>query len=474
MDVYLGKRRIRLDPSQALGTGGEADVFRVGDRALKLFKPPDHPDLDGHPDAQRAAAERLRVHQRKLREFPAGLPAEVVAPEELATDRAGRVVLGYAMPLVAPATPLLRYADPAFRRAGVPGDAVVALFRGMHRTVGALHAAGVVVGDLNDLNVLVTPPGEARFIDADSFQFGAYPCTVFTERFVDPLLCDPAAPAPRLRRPYHADSDWYAFTALLLQSLLLVPPYGGVFRPADPARRIPHGARPLRRVTIFHPEVQYPRPATHYRILPDDLLHHLHAVFERDRRGPFPAALLEALRFERCARCGLEHARRACPACSPGAAARPAERLTVRGEVTCALVFETRGVIVHAAVEDGALRVVHHEDGAYRREDGAVVLRGPLSPELSFRVHGDATLVARGAALDVLAAGRAPERLALDPGPVGPALDVNGRHRYWTSAGRLVRSARGPIPGAPEPIGDILLGQTRIWAGPTFGLGLYR
>jgi hypothetical protein len=475
-DVYLRGKRIKLDPTQSLGKGGEADVFRLGaDRALKLFKPPDHPDYAGMPAEQAAAERRLQQHQRKLREFPTGLPAQVVAPEELATDRSGRVILGYTMRLVAPATLLVRYADPAFRRAGVPNGSVVALFRDMLRTLSALHAAGVVVGDFNDLNVLVTPDEEARFIDADSYQFGTWPCAVFTERFVDPLLCDPAATSLRLVRPYQASSDWYAFAALLLQSLLFVGPYGGIYRPGDPSRRVPQGERPLRRITVFSPEVVYPKPATSFRVLPDDLLHFMSGVFERDVRGPFPPALLEALTFTRCSGCGVEHARSSCPLCRPSETAQVAETITVRGTVRARRLFETGGVIVHAVSERGVLRLVHHDAGAYRREDGAELLRGPLDRSLIFRILGPTTVVGRGGELAVLSPGRPTERLTVDSDGTGPAFDTNGRYRYWASEGRLVRSVAAPLhTGEVEPLGDVLLGQTRIWAGPTFGLGLYR
>jgi hypothetical protein len=260
-----------------------------------------------------------------------------------------------------------------------------------------------------------------------------------------------------------------------MQSLLFVGPYGGIYRPADPSRRIPHGARPLRRITVFHPEVQYPKPATSYRVLPDDLLHHLQGVFEHDARAPFPLALLDALRFTACARCGAEHARVACPICSPNADARSSETVEVRGEVRCTRVFETGGVIVHTVAERGVLRLVHHEGGAYRREDGTAVLRGPLDPSLRFRVLGSTTLVGRGGEVAQLSPGRAPERLSVDSDGSGPALDTNGRRRYWANAGRLFRDASSPWgAGEAEPIGDVLAGQTRIWSGPTFGMGLYR
>ena len=112
----------------------------------------------------------------------------------------------------------------------------------------------------------------AYLIDADSFQFGPFLCRVFTARFVDPLLCVPDATQLLLHQPHTAASDGYAYTVMLMQCLLFVGPYGGVYRPKDPAHRVPHEARPLHRMTIFHPEVQYPKPAIPYGTLPDELL----------------------------------------------------------------------------------------------------------------------------------------------------------------------------------------------------------
>jgi hypothetical protein len=476
MDVYLRGKRIKLDPTRSLGKGGEADVFDLGGgRALKLFKSPDHPDYQGLPLEQKAAEQRIALHQKKLRAFPAGLPRQVIAPEELATDRSGRAVVGYAMQVVAPAEPLVRYGEPTFRRAGVANREVVRLFRDIHTVVSRLHAAGVVIGDFNDLNVLVTTGAQPRFIDADSFQFGSYPCFVFTERFVDPLLCDRQGTTPRLARPYNPEADWYAFAALLMQSLLFVAPYGGVYLPKDASRRVPNGARPLHRITVFHPEVRYPKPATRYEVLPDDLLQYLHRVFEKDERGPFPAGLLDRLQFVACPRCAVEHARVACPFCAPGATAAARTVLTVRGPVVCTRVFETSGVVLHACVEKGVLRFLHHEAGAYRREDGSVIFRGDLDPGLRFGILGASTLVGRGGELAVLAPGKGPQRLSVDSDGTGPAFAANGRHRYWTAGGRLLRDDFSALGGASiEGIGDVLSGQTRIWAGPAFGLGLYR
>src|SRR5438270_13996966 len=98
MNVYVAGKKMRIDPARSIGKGGEADVYDIGGgRALKLFKPPDHPDLAGDAEAQQAARDRLAEHQQKLRAFPSALPDRVVMPAELATEGANGGIVGYAM-----------------------------------------------------------------------------------------------------------------------------------------------------------------------------------------------------------------------------------------------------------------------------------------------------------------------------------------------------------------------------------------
>ena len=72
----MGGHSVRAAPSMAIGKGGEADVYDIGKgRALKIYKPPNHPDFDGEPVEQEGARLRLAERQRKLVDFPTTLPA---------------------------------------------------------------------------------------------------------------------------------------------------------------------------------------------------------------------------------------------------------------------------------------------------------------------------------------------------------------------------------------------------------------
>src|SRR5260221_3723614 len=152
--VWIDGAKVTLEPAALLGQGGEAEVYDLGDgRVLKWWKPADHPDFDGLPDAQAAAKRRLDEQPDKLRALPGNLPPSVVTPCGFALD--GKRVVGYLMPKVG-GEPLHSYGEPRWRREHpVAGDHVVAALLSLHDAIAGLHRARVVIGDCNDLNVLV-------------------------------------------------------------------------------------------------------------------------------------------------------------------------------------------------------------------------------------------------------------------------------------------------------------------------------
>ena len=472
MDIYIRGKKIRLSPQQAIGKGGEADVYKINkDRAVKVFKQPSHPDYQGSLPEQQAARERLQQHQTKLSQFPTNLPSRAIAPQALATDKRGKTILGYTMPLLTGTTPLLRYGDRQFRtQSGISAQTVANIFKDLHQTVVQIHQVGVIIGDFNDLNVLVLGTA-AYLIDADSFQYGQFLCPMFTTRFVDPLLCDPQQQQPILNGTYNRDSDWYAFTVMLMQCLLFVNPYGGVYKPKHKQPKIPHQTRPLKRITVFHAEVRYPKPAIPYHVLPDDLLHYFHRCFHQDVRGQFPRHLLDNLQWSKCLSCGLEHARSNCPQCTQSSPKlTPPAIVTVRGEVKATEIFSTAGVILRVSLVGDRLLWLYWQGGVFQREDDTVILAGELDPNMHFWLSDRSTLVGKQGQVIILNANDFVERIAVDSYDDRPMLQCNQITRYWLQGGQLLREGQ---LGA-EYIGDVLPQQTQFWVGDRFGFGFYR
>jgi hypothetical protein len=441
MDVYLSGHRHRCTDAELLGEGGEARVYRVGDRAVKLY----------HPPADAKARAELDRKLEKLAQFPVGLPAAVVAPLELARSARGEV-LGYAMALVPGATGFERLSSRKWREGTLRNAALMQVFRQLHATVDALHTRRVTIGDFNDGNVLLAGDGP-HLIDADSFQFGAFVCPVAHERFLDPRLYG----VDLARAPSFTDgSDWYAFAVLLFSSLLYVHPFGGTHATHATLLR-----RAEARHSVFQSDVVLPRLGSPISVLPDDLNHWFRAVFERDARQPFPASLLD-LPWASCA-CGVEHARSVCPSCHALGPLVARQVLRARGRCTARTAFETSGRVLHAAMS-GGLRYVFEEDGTVKREDGEVVTRS-RGPNTRYAIAGRATWVAdeQGRVEKVLA-GQVVERAQTTVRQGTPVLGA----QYRQEQGWLIDSGTG------ARVGQVLEGQTWLWSGDRLALGFYR
>jgi hypothetical protein len=440
--VWIDGVRTKLAPSALLGQGGEAEVYDLGDgRVLKWWKPADHPDFDGLPDAQQAARARIAAAPARLRALPGNLPPAVVAPCGLALAKKQGDVCGYLMPKIA-GTALHEYGEPRWRREHpVSGADVVAVLLALHGALAGLHRAGVVVGDCNDLNVLVDNT-RVHLIDVDSYQLPGFTCSMFSERFVDPRLCDAQQLVPV--RPHDEDSDWFAFAVMAFRTLFGVGPWGGV------AKGCPPGARALRRHSVLAADVTYPRAARPLAIVADDVLDVFRRIFERDQRGVFPRALLERLRLRACTACGEEHARVRCPGCQAVAHVSPA---IIHGRVRWQpIAFDSFPVATQ--------RVRRRPTDSVYLEGGALMRRTRLGPERIGSVLAGQTKAWVGAKLGVgfyRAGGYAvgfvfrPERGVLDDrvalprlrGELVSAHAIVGDDRAWlaltcSESGRLV------------------------------------
>ena len=466
MDISIRGKLIRLTPTDAIGKGGEADIYQLGPNLVaKIFKAPNHPDLKGNTAAQQAAKERINEHQQKLQLFPKGLPPNVIAPIDLVVDpKNPKKIIGYTMSFVGGAEVMLRYGERSFRQNVVSNSMITQLYLDDYEIVEALHAHKMVWGDKNDLNILVKG-NKVYAIDMDSTQFGPYLCKTYTPNFVDPLLCDPKQVSPVLILPHNEDSDWFAFTAMLFKTWMYVAPYGGIYRPKNGAKKVIEARRPLERISVFNPEVKYPRPAVPLEALNDDLKHHFIQVFEKDKRGPFPKQLLLKSNWQECPSCHAEHCCVVCPFCKTMV---PKKRVVVqvKGNVTAESIFDTTGVILQSTFQKGAMRWLYHEGGFFKRENGRKILEGKLDPLMRFRICGDRTAIGFGNRVIC-----GDDQYTVDTfGGNLPIFDTNSKHLFWISNGRLMREDTL----APKFIGEVLRGQTLFWVGETFGLGISR
>ncbi len=450
MDVFVANTRLRLKDSDLLGEGGEARVFRWKDRAVKLFHPVDPANV--------AEARVRAVKLEKLALFPTGLPANVLGPLELVKDQRGDVV-GFVMQALSDVEDAGRLAQRKFRENTISNDVVMTMFRELEQTVQALHGRKVIVGDLNDGNVLVQPSSQRLFlIDADSMQFSGLPCAVGHERFLDPRLYGvDLSSSPR----FDEGTDWYAFAVMLFSSLLYVHPFGGTHAKLSTM---------LRRAEARHPvmkdDVVLPRVAASWKTLSDDALHWFSQTFEKDvREAPTKPVLQQS--WSTCS-CGVTHARPVCPACHAlgPLATKPAVR--VKGRCTAKILFETSGRVLAASMQ-GGVKYVFEEQGVVRREDGAVVLNRPLLPQERIGIAGASTwVVSSRGAMERHEHGKLVERAQTGVRASEPTFATATAVTYRTENEWLIEQGTG------TRVGQVLEGQTWLWTGERLGLGFYR
>lgn len=435
--VWLGGKKLRLDDQDLVGEGGEGRVYRHGsDVAVKVFT---------QPNAARAA---------KLQAFTGlamPLPPEVIAPHDLARDDHGEIV-GYAMRLLRDAADLQRFSQRKWRAGRATNAEVLGLLGVLARIVSELHSQSVVVGDLNDGNVVVTGAGKTSalhpwLIDADSMHLPGHPCVVAHERFLDPRFYGRDLTRGGV---FTRETDWYALAVMAFSSLLFVHPFGGAHASQPTLLR-----RAEARISALRPDVKRPAFAAKPEILGDDALAWFERVFEKDAREPLPKSVLEA-RFTTCS-CGAEHARARCPACTLRASVSPVVRSC--GKLRATRVFYKTHARVVTATYDGTLRWVADEDGALRREDETMVTANRAIDFI--RIAGNATWIAANGVLRKFVAGRILEEHSsgLDAGPHGAIVMQNDALTRAESATR---------------IGQVLPGQTHVRVGATLGFAFYR
>lgn len=470
--VIINGKEVQL--LKEIGAGQEAIVYDIGGGFVaKIYRKANDPFYTNNPVEQLAAKQKIAVMSKKLQAFPTNLPQNVITAQALVTDKKGQF-LGYVMRFVQGAESLLTYGDIQYRENNsISNTEIQQIFINLHSTLKSLHHKGIVIGDMNDLNILVKNK-ETLLIDTDSFQFGGFMSTMYTEKFVDPLLCGEIVNSTMSRwtmiQPHTKLGDWYSFTGLLFKTLLFVDPYGGIHKPKDSRKKLKPLQRIKNRVTVFDDEVVYPKHATPYTVLPKQLLEYFKEVFISDKRSEFPLHLLNSLQWKHCSQCGIEHATLQCPMCN----LNKIIPIVVSNSVKAQEIFKTTGTILQAVLQSGKLYILYYENGAYRRETGEILLTSTLERNLHFSIQQNASYIANSNCLIKVKSEKAEHSLALDTVGTKPLFATNSEKLFWMENGILKGENPLGLDYSPILIGQGIANQTLFWVGEHLGFGMYK
>lgn len=368
MEIIIQGKSITLSPQDVIGVGGEATVFRHAGTAVKVY---------GQPSSERASKI-----QALLSHIPM-MPNNVITPQALVYTPDGTVA-GFSMPLLSSnATEIRQIASRNYRRKhGIRISDVITIFLDIQHTLDQIHRLDMVVGDLNDLNIMFEG-AQCYCIDVDSFQFDGFPCSVGTEEFIDPQLYNVDL---SLDPVYSRQTDWYSYLVLLFKSLLLAHPFGGTHHAVQTLTQ-----RAVQGISVLNKSVTYPQIALPLATLSDDLLELCTRWFNNRQRGIFPLRLLHDYQgsLVECHTCSMMYPRerKHCPVCSE-LTVIPAAKV-----FNAELLLETTGTILACFVRGDRLSAIVCEDEqdilySYEGNGRKRTLIGPAMPGANYALMG--------------------------------------------------------------------------------------
>ena len=176
--VYQGRTPIRL--TERIGDGGEGNVYKTNKNENVVAKIYSDKKLTSHKQSK---IEMI---------IAAGLSIDGVCFPTARLYNSKGVFVGYLMPKAEGeklGTSVFRGEKGMKRFFGSwKRSDLVTLAITILSTIKKIHDLGILIGDINGLNILVKSPTEVYFVDTDSFQINEYPCPVGTLDFTAPEI----------------------------------------------------------------------------------------------------------------------------------------------------------------------------------------------------------------------------------------------------------------------------------------------
>lgn len=213
MTLY-GINNTSYTTARELGRGGEGTVYELQHNAELVLKHYSEP-LDGEKESKLKLMAAMRSEEI---EAYAAWPIDVVYG-------ADHKACGFVMKKLKGYLPLHHLFSPMDRKRMFHDKGynfLVHVARNLAIAFHKLHTAGIIVGDVNEGNILLNPNGMIAFIDCDSFQIrhetGYYFCEVGVPRYTPPEMLKRSTFENVVRTD---NTDNFSLAVLIFQLLFL-------------------------------------------------------------------------------------------------------------------------------------------------------------------------------------------------------------------------------------------------------------
>jgi serine/threonine protein kinase len=255
MKVFIkGKGEIELKQQDFIASGGEASVYKKGNKAYKIY-------TDIHK----------MIPVGKIQELSCLTHPNIIKPEDVLLDTKNNHI-GYNMKLVPKSYVLCQMFPKAFRqRENVSHQQAFEIVKKLQDIVKHCHDNKIIICDLNEMNVLLDDSfNEVYLIDVDSVKTPSYPATALMDSIRDRHA------APKI---FNEGTDWFSFAIISFLTFIGIHPYKG----KHPSIK-DMDERMLKNISVLNKEVSIPPVCYDFSVIPSNYLKWYNAVLEQGKR----------------------------------------------------------------------------------------------------------------------------------------------------------------------------------------------
>lgn len=214
--------KVKIDPDNPLGKGGEGTVYTVGNDPSILLKEYTKRALKRMPDIEKKVAAMVEKKPSLL----TYKDLTIIAWPAAVVYNAKKEFVGYLMHRVGAKNNLSHIITPGLQKQKFPDitwkDRVIIAIN-LSLVMDQIHKNDAVVGDINTSDFFVYPGFEIGVVDTDSFQFESkegtlYHCNVFTPDYTPPEIIRAQKKTKDIER--NPNNDNYGLAILIFQILM--------------------------------------------------------------------------------------------------------------------------------------------------------------------------------------------------------------------------------------------------------------
>ncbi|MCW3123085.1 MAG: protein kinase [Flavipsychrobacter sp.] len=288
--TFHGLHNEQYVTGRELGRGGEGTVYELQNHSALVLKKYNEP----------LTAEKISKLQLMVAMRSKDIEAFAAWPTDLVLDNADKIC-GFIMKKLTGYVPLHMIFSPMDRKKLFPDKGynfLVHVARNLATAFYKLHEAGLVVGDVNEGNILISSSGIIAFIDCDSFQVKGnknyFFCEVGVPRYTPPELLKEGSFEHIIRT---VNTDSFSLAVLVFQLLFLGRhPFAGKNRSAADIDEETAIRKHEFAYSLENKKKRLSPPNDSFSItnLPAPVVSLFHQAFEHDKR-PAPADWIKAL-----------------------------------------------------------------------------------------------------------------------------------------------------------------------------------